>query len=64
MQVTINQDQQKRLLAAEMAMKSRLPDENAATTIENAKKWLEYLDGGKFNIDKASMADVVALGKK
>jgi hypothetical protein len=60
--MAITTDQQKRLLAAELAKHTYRPDIHT-DVIELAERWLKFIEGGKFNIETASIADVVDIAK-
>lgn len=49
---TLTSDQQKRLLAAEMAFKTVKAGASIYEFIHAADEWLKFIDAGKFSIDK------------
>jgi hypothetical protein len=44
----LTNDQQKRLIAAEMAIKSKVADASPDELIEAAGKWLEFINAGEY----------------
>ena len=50
-------DQQVRLIAAEIAMKTRQPTDSAENTISDAEAWLRYLNT-KSPLVQASVVDI------